>query len=269
MFGKLLKYDFKALFKAHIGMYIFVLITGLTVMFSNILEKINPGNIFSMFFGELLMGLFVLSAVAIVVISFVVCILRYRKNVLKDEGYLTHTLPVMSWQIHVSKILMSALYMYITVVVIYLISSLAQLDITWGVDVCKMLNAEMTAQGMDLFLVFMGIILAVYPFLMYSYIFACLCMGYRMSGNKDLMSFVAYLIFNVINQVLSFILIVIAGFSQFGNIFTADIYTMEMTEAPVEFMNIIMAGSLILNIVMIVIYNALSVRTLDKKLNLE
>ena len=120
MFGKLIKYDFKSLLKVHVGMYLFMLVESFALLLSELLRKNYPDNVFSTMFGGLLIGMFIITAIIVLIVSNVMCILRYRKNVLKDEGYLTHTLPVESWQIHASKLVVSVVYFYITTVVIYL-----------------------------------------------------------------------------------------------------------------------------------------------------
>lgn len=98
----------------------------------------------------------------------------------------------------------------------------------------------------------------------------CLCLGYRMAGNKDVMSFVVYIVMNVVTQILSFGLIIIASIAQFGgSIFSPEVLEMEMTEAPVLYMNIIMGGSIVMSILIAAVCYLLSVGTLKKKLSLE
>ena len=89
-----------------------------------------------------------------------------------------------------------------------------------------------------------------------------------MSGNKDVWSFVMYILFYAANQVLSFILLVIAGSFQYGNVFTAAIYAAS-SDIPLTFVKTVMVGAIAISLVMAVIYNIISVWVLDKKLNLE
>ena len=154
MFGKLIKYDFKSLLKVHIGMYLFMLVESFALLLSELLRKNYPNNVFSTMFGGLLIVMFIITAIIVLIVSNVMCILRYRKNVLKDEGYLTHTLPVESWQIHASKLIVSVVYFYITTVVIYLMASFAMLDIGWGADFYVLINGEMVSEGMTAFMPF-------------------------------------------------------------------------------------------------------------------
>ena len=84
MFGKLIKYDFKSLLKVHIGMYLFMLVESFALLLSELLRKNYPNNVFSTMFGGLLIVMFIITAIIVLIVSNVMCILRYRKNVLKD-----------------------------------------------------------------------------------------------------------------------------------------------------------------------------------------
>ena len=123
------------------------MLVGCNLLLSELLRKNYPDNVFSKMFGGLLIVMFIITAIIVLIVSNVMCILRYRKNVLKDEGYLTHTLPVESWQIHASKLVVSVVYFYITTVVIYLMASFAMLDIGWGADFYVLINGEMVSEG--------------------------------------------------------------------------------------------------------------------------
>lgn len=270
MFGKLLKYDFKALLKTHLGMYIFLFVMSIAAVLSKLLDRSYPGNFFSNFFGPLFLGLFILGAIAVAVVSVVLGILRYRKNVLKDEGYLTNTLPVESWQIHISKLLVSSAYVYLTAIVIFLLSSLVVLNSSWMIDVYKDISWVMSEMyGNSYIFKIVLVVLAITPFTMFSNIYACMCIGYKSSKNKDAMSFVMYIVFYAINQTISFVLMIIAAFLEFGNIFTSGVLETQLSEPPVDLLNMIVVGSFIITMVITIVYNVLSVKMLDKNLNLE
>ena len=84
------------------------------------------------------------------------------------------------------------------------------------------------------------------------------------------MSFVVYIVMNVVTQILSFGLIIIASIAQFGgSIFSSEVLEMEMAETPVLYMNIVMGGSIVMSILLAIVCYLLSVRTLKKKLSLE
>lgn len=266
MFGKLLKYDFKALLKIHLGLYAILTVMALVTMGAEIFREHYPQNMFFVFVSPILICLFIVAGIAVVVISFILCIMRYRKNILKDEGYLTHTLPVESWKIHISKLLSSCVYMYLTFLVLYLLISIVVRDISWGIDIYNMINEEMIVMGMDTMMKILLITYLIAPISIFSTVFGCLCLGYKMNGHKDAMSFVMYIAYYVINQALGLIVIFVVSFAEFGNIFAVNYVA---TEPPVKYFNMIMISSVGILIAWIVVYNLISVRVLNRRLNLE
>jgi len=101
MLGKLIKYEFIATARLLIPVYIAAIIFAvLTRLFTTPnFNIIYPnGSYQDNFFPELLYGLFiffnVVFIIAIMVISFVIILQRFYTSLFKDEGYLTHTLPV-------------------------------------------------------------------------------------------------------------------------------------------------------------------------------
>ena len=86
MLLKLMKYDFRQQFKEHIGLYALVFVSALTEI---ILESFKF-DLVSVFF----VVLYSLSVIAMLICSFVIIVLYFRRNLLRDEGYLMNTLPV-------------------------------------------------------------------------------------------------------------------------------------------------------------------------------
>lgn len=86
MLLKLIKYDFREQFREHIGLYALVLVSALTEIILDSFEF----DLVSVFFW----ALHSLSVIAMLICSFVIIVLYFRRNLLKDEGYLMNTLPV-------------------------------------------------------------------------------------------------------------------------------------------------------------------------------
>ena len=112
MIMKLLKYDIRGIGRRLLPLY------GLAIALSFI-NKINQslliqpllegGMIQSSSFvttlSGILMGVYVLTIMAVFVITFFMMVARYNRSVFGDEGYLTHTLPISQSQIIISKTL--------------------------------------------------------------------------------------------------------------------------------------------------------------------
>ena len=112
MIMKLLKYDIRGIGRKLLPLY------GLAIALS-LINKINQslliqpllegGMIQSSSFvttlSGILMGVYVLTIMAVFVITFFMMVARYNRSVFGDEGYLTHTLPISQSQIIISKTL--------------------------------------------------------------------------------------------------------------------------------------------------------------------
>ncbi|MEG0371013.1 MAG: ABC transporter permease [Clostridium sp.] len=112
MLGKLLKYEFKATARTFIPLYIGIILVSL---FNGLF--LNPNDV------ELsnakVIGIIILVAlfIALVVITIVVTVQRFSKNLLGDEGYLMFTLPVSTKMLILSKTLIATLWSVLSGVV--------------------------------------------------------------------------------------------------------------------------------------------------------
>ena len=121
MLGKLLKYEVKATSRSFLPLYgalvVFALINNLLFHLSasryssNVFESSSelPSAIGIMVYFSLIVAIFVLTVV--------VMIQRFYKNLLSDEGYLMFTLPVRTWQLIASKLVVSILWIAASVAV--------------------------------------------------------------------------------------------------------------------------------------------------------
>lgn len=119
MLGKLLKHDFKALFRNY-GL-LFIALFGVTFLYK--LYLLLPRNIVLEFTNSLMGVLYVVVILGCLFGTVVINIVRFYKNLVTDEGYLTFTLPVSSKQIIASK-LISSLVMDILMAFAVLLSTL-------------------------------------------------------------------------------------------------------------------------------------------------
>lgn len=118
MLGKLLKHDFKALFRNY-GL-LFIALFGVTFLYK--LYLFLPRNIVLEFTNGLMGVLYVVVILGCLFGTVVINIVRFYKNLVTDEGYLTFTLPVSSKQIIASK-LISSLVMDILMAFAVLVST--------------------------------------------------------------------------------------------------------------------------------------------------
>lgn len=90
--GRLMKYDLRAAMRLFIPLWLGTLALALVNRFTVHLE-FSENRILNFFTG-LVMVLYVLAALSILVVTLIYIIQRFYQSMLKDEGYLTFTLPV-------------------------------------------------------------------------------------------------------------------------------------------------------------------------------
>ena len=115
MFGKLLKYDFRSMFKQFAFIWPAALALALVNHFTvNGLDSSSGAE-------ETAAGISMLVYVAILMAMFIVALVftiqRFYKGLLGDEGYLMHTLPVRPWQLIGSKLLCAVITTFLSVIV--------------------------------------------------------------------------------------------------------------------------------------------------------
>lgn len=107
MLGKLIKYDIRSTWRDFTALYMAIILGALVIpfLFNN---STNP--IIEAVAGFLTAGLFM----AIVVVTVVNLFKIYNTNVFSKQGYLTMTLPVKSFQVVTSKLIVSTMWILLT-----------------------------------------------------------------------------------------------------------------------------------------------------------
>lgn len=263
MLGKLLKYEIKSTARLLVPMYIALLLFGVINRLLNPFKILDVSNSFNLqtllsFFSIVLyFGLIV----GILIMTFVIMIQRYYKNLLGDEGYLMFTLPVGTWKHVVSKLLVSMLWLilsFITVVCSILI--LANIDNLSG-EILNVINQARTYMGSGGL-----VIIGIYPLIAMIYsiitIYDSISIGHLFSKHKLLASFGAYIVLYFINQIVMsvFMLLFLA--------INPNIFTNAASPSP----SLIISFSIFMLSVVVLMAAANFIITnfiLKKKLNLE
>lgn len=116
MFGKIFKYDFIYLIK-RVWLYYAILFvsTGFTRLFIFLSESnVNSGAL--SFITVSLIAVVSIGIIGLFPFTVIMCLIRYSKGILKDEGYLTHTLPLGKHQLLVSKTITSVIILFISTI---------------------------------------------------------------------------------------------------------------------------------------------------------
>lgn len=121
MLGKLMKYEFKACGRTFFPMYICILVlSAINGLFNNYdIFKLSENKL--SFAIEDVQGILILVLFALFISLFVLTILltiqRFKKNLLEDEGYLMFTLPVDTKSLILSKFLVALIFVFLSGIV--------------------------------------------------------------------------------------------------------------------------------------------------------
>ena len=138
MLGKLIKHEFKGSGRTMVPFILVCL--GLSVLAGlsiRGMENLQDYGWFTVLFG-IVMFLFAAGLIAVCIMALVVCIERFRKNLLGDEGYLMFTLPVSVDEHIFAKLIVSSVWFVATWLVCMLafvlmfLCNLDLMDVDWS-----------------------------------------------------------------------------------------------------------------------------------------
>ncbi|CED93798.1 ABC super ATP binding cassette transporter permease subunit [Romboutsia ilealis] len=268
MLGKLLKYELKATSRVFIPLYIAILVVSIVNGLSLNLEIFNIQGLATI----ILMCLFI----SLFVITIVVTIQRFNKNLLKDEGYLMFTLPVSSKSLVLSKYLTSLIWTFLSFVVaflsfniIFIIPTYKYFDFSYFVNefnllFSNMLNLNILGQFIKIILL-MVISYTIFIFNVY----LSLSIGQLPIFNRfrNISSFIGFL---VINLLISYAQNTV---SLFVNDASVNIEAIDNINYAISSVTSIVSKGLniaiVINLIIILVLFFATTYILDKKLNLE
>ncbi|MDY3958962.1 ABC transporter permease [Romboutsia timonensis] len=268
MLGKLLKYELKATSRVFIPLYIAILVVSIVNGLSLNLEILNIQGLATI----VLMCLFI----SLFVITIVVTIQRFNKNLLKDEGYLMFTLPVSSKHLVLSKYLTSLIWTFLSFVVaflsftiIFMIPTYKYFDFSYFINEFNLLFSNML--NLNILGQFLKIILLMiisYTIFIFN-VYLALSVGQLPIFNRfrNVSSFIGFL---VINLLISYAQNIV---SLFVNDASVNIEAIDNINYAINSVTSIVSKGLniaiVINIIIILILFFATTYILDKKLNLE
>ena len=203
MYLKLLKQDFRATARLMLPVYAAAILLALFNRLSLALQNGRVESHFLYAFTQLASVLFVLTMIAIVVMSLVLMIWRFHKNYMTDEGYLMFTLPVNTAELIFSKLTVAIGWFVCSALVAWVASLIVShntdmLDVFTVNDVSALQTPEgrkLLAGGL-LFTLFAGIC----GCLMF---YAAMSVGQSFRSHKTLGTVLTFFAFYIIMQILS------------------------------------------------------------------
>lgn len=208
MLGKVLKYDLKSMGKSLFPLYAGLIIMAIAL---RIVSFITDNFTFLDFIYNIMFVFFIILLVGGLFYTFFVAVIRYYKNLYSDEGYLTHTLPVGSGSLLLSKVIASLIYMIISAFVSF-VALIIVIDINEVINILRD-AIEFMSMCFDIstpIIITFVVLLFVISYINYMLmVYAGISLGNMHSKNKITFSVIYTIVLYYVSQVISLILLVI------------------------------------------------------------
>ncbi len=274
MLGKLLKYEFRDMFKVFLP--VFALVIVITVSLTSVLRMLYeffPDNDIVMFYTALspfilLLGLFVVSTAV-----YIFPVYRFYRNLVSNEGYLMHSLPVTANSLVLSK-LITAVTLNVVSYLVYIITGIICFNIILFEQINEismgefyrafmyelpLLIEENGMQGLIGSYIFISVVSVFYSVLMFYFSIAVGSLFKNKIVASILTFFIVYTVIQSITSVITFVFM-FAGSNNINYATDAEIWS------------IINMQYIIIGIVFLILsigYYISTVYIFSKKLNLE
>ncbi len=270
MVKKLLKHEFVYYFRTF-GMFLpIVLAVGVV---TKIFILLDNGSVISKLATSSSVLMLIVACVALIMLSWVVSVVRFYKNLFSSEGYLTFTLPVTNSEHIFVKLLATIVCEAICVVTVILTVAIAisgELFVQLVREIGNALRTFFSLYGaanavafiIEAILLF--ILSAVSGTLLY---YTCITVGQMAKKNRILMAFVAYFIYYVASQMISTATVIIITVLEMAGALDAIVNLLQANS--VIAIHIYLCGAIVISTALAAVYWLVTHRIMTKKLNLE
>lgn len=271
MLKKILYYDFKNLGTQLLPIYgITLLLALVNTLFSLVSDGVAVLDIVK---GFITAG-YIIMLVVTPIATFIFSIKYFYTHLLKDEGYLTNTLPVKKEHLLLSQVIISTSYTIISVIVLLIGIWLGFLNHFNFIDIIvDFLNSEVFNSG-EIFttitgmsapwgFLFMLFILFLSSISQYLFMYTAMMLGQTRNDKKIVYSVVYGIIIYTIQQVIATLFMLAIGF------FKPGIFESNNASVSSDILQMTYAFTTIVSIVTIIAYWVISNKILKEKLNLE
>jgi hypothetical protein len=266
MLSKLIKYEIKATARIFIPLYIALMVFAIINRFSgNILDETSNAINSKSILGIASMFVYFSLIIGIQVITLIVQVQRFYKNLLGDEGYLMFTMPVKPWQHILCKLFTSMIWVVLSglsaaLSILIIIPAKASTDMMQTIP--EGMHQVFDYLGSSTWLVgFEAIIICVLS-IAFSIltVYAAIALGHLFSKHKIMASFGMYIGLSTVAQFIQSIFMIVLGptlFKDFSNL-TSFTQIQTILISMFAYLSILTVGFFIL-----------TKYILDNKLNLE
>lgn len=270
MLGKLLKYDIKAEFKSLLPMYIITLMMPIAIRIMDVLAA--NFSVLNTFYG-LLLFMYVMVLIGIYVWTLVVAVKHFYASILKDEGYLTNTLPVKRSHIILSKEIVSLLTFIATtiIVIISLFIGIYHGGIKEFFDmISQLLSVNYDLDSLNMIFWFIIVMLISYVSQIQIFYLAML-LGQTRSTNKIMFSFVFGIIIYIVIQIIATLGIGIDYLIEpdLMSVYGSEAVTPATVSQIYDSVILLLSTTVVIDAICVVAIHYISVYLVNNKLNLE
>ena len=271
MVKKLFKHEFIYYFRTFALFLPIVLVIGVMARVFRLFENFDSALVDIAIFSSAFM--LVVSCSALLMLSVVVAVVRFYKNMYSAEGYLTFTLPVNNSQ-HIFVKLLTAVccqaICLLTVILAALIAlsgePLSALMLVLSTGFSEFLEELGTLNFIAFIfdIIVIALLSIVGNMLLY---YACITVGQTAKKNRILMAVGAYFIYYVATQVISTILVMVITVLGISGVF--DGIVMWLDDHMILTMHLTMGVSIVIYAAMVAAFWYVTQTIMTKKLNLE
>ena len=270
MLAKLLKYDFKSMFKMFLPLWgVLLVVSAVNRLFTGAGLDAEGGL---GLVNSLMVLLYILLIVAVMVVTIVIIIARFYQGLLKDEGYLMFTIPVHTWQLITSKLIsalvISLLSSLVAMVSVFIIAAFPGMWDVLGRAVEILAREVPNFVPLVILLVisfFVGLICSI------SQVYAAMALGHLASSHRVGFAVLAFIVLSVIWSTVGSVI----GMFGYPDV-TTSLTTVTTQSDAVQVMTVFsdvmgtaLIWGLVLDVVRCVVHLIITNYILSRRLNLE
>lgn len=267
MLGKLIKHEFTATGRIlSILFAVLIIISPITALYLKFrTSSILPdNNVFLDLMEILCIAIFTIAMIAAGITTVIVLLTRFYQSMVTRESYLTHTLPVMTSQLVISKLMVAVIWQIISIIVMFLsLRIFVGILGGWGEFVSGFreftdVMAEIGVDRSNIVLLFISMLVSI--IVAYMKCYASFALGHMMNGHSFIGFIVSYIAISTIAQIITSILLAICNVVVDLNI--------DNPESVSVVFNIGLGAGILYNIVWGVIFYVITTMLFSKKLNI-
>lgn len=274
MLGKLIKHETRATSRIFLPLYGALLI--LTI-FTKLVMTIGAPDFFSEAasnnkVAEIILGisftLYFVLIVGICVMTLVMIIQRFYKNLFTDEGYLMFSLPVKTWELVLSKLLVGLIWSAVCTVMIFLtflifsLGYFSMMELSQSIRSAYSMFYLQTGMELNLFMVEMIIFFLAEIVASILMIYVSIAIGQLFNQHRIVAAFGAYIVITIAMQIVISVAMTVFAI---GNLESMVLNSSEAMTSVHWLIN----GSTALNVISGVAFYYVTQTIMKKRLNLE